>query len=81
MSWFRSPKDGCWFPDYVVQKDASYGPISGKGSGAGGTSSWGPAAWFGNGNSKGGGTGGVSSPMSLYNLRRCSAYSAEDFAN
>jgi hypothetical protein len=24
--WFNSPKEKCWFPDFIVQKDAQYGP-------------------------------------------------------
>jgi len=24
--WFNSPREKCWFPDFVVQKDAQYGP-------------------------------------------------------
>jgi hypothetical protein len=24
--WFRSSKERCWFPDFIVQKDAQYGP-------------------------------------------------------
>lgn len=59
MSWFRSTKDGCWFPDYIVQKDASYGPVGGKATSANSVGvQWGPAAWFGN--VKGGTGGGVS---------------------
>lgn len=27
--WYHSDKEGCWFPDYVVQKDALYGPATG----------------------------------------------------
>lgn len=29
--WFNAPKEKCWFPDFVVQKDALYGPSFGNG--------------------------------------------------
>jgi hypothetical protein len=57
MSWFRSTKDGCWFPDYVVQKDASYGPVGGRASSGTGGAQWGPPAWFGNAKGGAGGAG------------------------
>jgi hypothetical protein len=36
--WFSSPKEKCWFPDFIVQKDAQYGPsFSNTGTGDGNT--------------------------------------------
>jgi hypothetical protein len=66
MSWFRSSKEGCWFPDYVVQKDASYGPVGGKPT-TGTTGTTGTGIAVGPPWARGGG-GGVSNPFSSFPL-------------
>ncbi|KAF2436040.1 hypothetical protein EJ08DRAFT_729254 [Tothia fuscella] len=33
ITWFHGQKEKCWFPDFVVQKDAQYGPSFGNGLG------------------------------------------------
>jgi hypothetical protein len=30
ITWFNAPRERCWFPDFVVQKDAAYGPSFGN---------------------------------------------------